>query len=252
MPTPAAARTVVFLGPTLPLAEARALLPAAVYRPPVAMGDVYRLARRRPPARIAIIDGLFEQVPAVWHKEILYALERGVEVSGAASMGALRAAELHRFGMIGVGRIFSDYRTGRLTDDDEVAVAHGPAHLGYPRFSEAMVNVRDGLARARAAGVVSARVQGRLVALAKAQFYRDRGWDTVLLAGRQARLPARQLAALERFLARVKPDRKADDARLLLRRLARTPPRPPRLREPMARTWFWQQLVHGTVAGDGT
>jgi hypothetical protein len=67
-----------------------ALLPSAQFRPPVVMGDVYRLVRPaagRPPARIAIIDGLFEQVPAVWHKELLYAMERGVEVSGAASMG---------------------------------------------------------------------------------------------------------------------------------------------------------------------
>src|SRR5688572_32760283 len=51
----------------------------------------------------------------------------GVRVFGAASMGALRAAELQPFGMIGVGQVFQAYRRGHLTDDDEVAVAHGPA-----------------------------------------------------------------------------------------------------------------------------
>ena len=39
--------------------------------------------------RIGIIDGHFGNVPSVWHKEILFALSKGVEVSGAASMGAL-------------------------------------------------------------------------------------------------------------------------------------------------------------------
>lgn len=39
----------------------------------------------------------------------------------------LRAAELHSFGMEGVGRILESYRDGILTDDDEVALVHGPA-----------------------------------------------------------------------------------------------------------------------------
>ena len=240
-----APRTFVFLGPTLPVAAARALAPDATYLPPVEMGDVYRLVRDHRPARIAIIDGFFERVAAVWHKEILYALERGVEVWGASSMGALRASELHGFGMRGVGRVFAAYRSGRLVDDDEVALAHGPHELGYPRFSEAMVNLRDGLGRARDRGVIAARTHDRLVALAKASFYRERSWDGVYAAGRAARLPARELAALAAFVARVKPDAKAADARLLLRTLALTPVRRPRPVEKLARTWFWHRLVEG-------
>jgi hypothetical protein len=46
---------------------------------------------------------IFDSTPAVLHKEILWAMDRGVGVSGAASMGALRAAELHWYGMVGVG-----------------------------------------------------------------------------------------------------------------------------------------------------
>jgi hypothetical protein len=229
-------RTFVFLGPSLPLAAARVLLPTATFLPPVAMGDVYRLVRHHRPGRIAIIDGYFEQVAAVWHKEILFAIERGVEVWGASSMGALRAAELHPFGMRGVGRVFADYRDGRLVDDDEVALAHGPAELGYPRFSEAMVNLRAGLQAAHAAGVIGARVHARLVARAKGTFYRERRWDE-LVAGRPA---------LADFVARRQPDVKADDARALLRRLARQAVQPPRPREPLARTWFWHRLVESS------
>jgi hypothetical protein len=238
------ASTVVFLGPSLSRDEARRLLPGATLLPPAAVGDVYLAAsRRRRPARIAIVDGYFERMAAVWHKEILFALERGIAVYGAASMGALRAAELAPFGMIGVGRVCAAFRAGRLTDDDEVAVMHAPAEHGYAPSSEAMVNLREGLRRARAAGVVSPRTHDALVALAKRTFYRDRTWETLIAAGRAAGLPRRQLDALAAAVARRRPDVKAADARALLRRLARErrPAGPPRV--VLARTWFWERFV---------
>ena len=92
----------LFVGPTLPQAEIGTLCDF-VCLPPAAQGDVLHLAKARPRA-IGIIDGYFDGVPAVWHKEILWALTQGIHVFGSASMGALRAAELHRFGMRGVGR----------------------------------------------------------------------------------------------------------------------------------------------------
>ena len=70
---------------------------------------------------IGIIDGGFEYTAPVWHKEILYALSAGTRVLGAASMGALRAAECHSFGMTGVGSIFKEYRDGTRIDDSDVA-----------------------------------------------------------------------------------------------------------------------------------
>src|SRR4029434_6356953 len=85
---------------------------------------------RAAPRVIAIIDGTFESRAAIWHKEILLALARGVSVFGASSMGALRGAELAVCGMIGVGRIFEAYRDGLYTDDDEVAVLHSAAGRG--------------------------------------------------------------------------------------------------------------------------
>jgi len=91
------------------------------WRPPVRQGDVY-LAALSSPAIIGIIDGYFEIVPTVWHKEILWAMDRGIHVYGGASIGALRAAELADFGMTGIGQIYEQYRAGQLTDDDEVAV----------------------------------------------------------------------------------------------------------------------------------
>lgn len=237
-----AATTMVFVGPTLPAAEVAARLPGAIIVPPVAVGEVLRLLRgRRPPARLAIIDGYFERMAAVWHKELLLALERGIAVWGAASMGALRAAELAPFGMRGVGTIYRAFARGTLVADDEVAVAHLPAAYGYRSTSDALVNLRDGIARAPG---LTDRTRAALVELARARFYRERSWAQLLTDARAAKLPARQLATLAAW---PKPDRKAADARLLLRALARDRSRPrPGSRVP--RTWALAQ-IQAWVAG---
>jgi hypothetical protein len=135
----------------MPIAEARSLVDGE-FNPPAATGDVLRAVARGAEA-IAIIDGVFERVPSVWHKEILFALSQGVPVYGASSMGALRAAECHAFGMVGVGRVFEAFRDGALEDDDEVAVAHSAAEHGYRALSDAMVNIREGVRQAVERGV---------------------------------------------------------------------------------------------------
>ncbi len=207
----------VFLGPSLSLDDARHIVDAR-FLPPVAVGDVRALVDERPHA-IAIIDGLFRAIPSVWHKEILYALSRGVPVFGASSMGALRAAELHAYGMIGIGRVFEMYRDGVLEDDDEVAVVHGPASMGHRPVSEAMVNLRDGLERAARAGAIRDEVCHALVAASKARFFVERTWTHVDDDARTlATGPERE--ALRNFVATEKPNLKRDDAIACLQRLA--------------------------------
>ncbi len=227
--------TLVYVGPTLPAAEVRARLPGAVVLPPVAVGDVLIAIRRRGVTRIAIIDGYFERMAAVWHKELLRALERGISVWGAASMGALRAAELAPFGMRGIGSIYRAYARGTLTADDEVAVAHLPAEYGYRATSDALVNLRDGIARAP---MLSTAVRERLVELARAPFYRERSWGRLVGDARAAGISARTLAL---FAAWPKPDRKAADARMLLRALV-TDRLPPKRGARVPRTWAIKQL----------
>ena len=208
---------IVFTGPTLSAAAAREELDA-IYMPPVSQGDVYRACAKRPEA-IAIIDGYFERVPAVWHKEILWAISQGIHVFGGSSMGALRAAELHAFGMVGIGRIFEAFRDGVLEDDDEVAVAHCNAEMGFRATSEAMVNIRQTLAAAVAAGIVRESTRDALVDIAKRLFYPERVYPAILHAALDARLPADEVAALRGFLPRGRINQKRDDALLLLRTL---------------------------------
>lgn len=204
----------VFVGPTL----AGGKVAAAgdfVRLPPVAQGDVYRAVRAGARA-IGIIDGYFSGVPAVWHKEVLWAIAQGVPVFGSASMGALRAAELHAFGMRGVGRIFEEYRNGCLEDDDDVAVLHGPAETGYVVLSEPMVNVRATLDKAGAEKVIPMAAVRALTVLAKGVFYQDRTWEAVFSAAASSGLPEAEIETLRDWLPAGKVDRKAEDALAML------------------------------------
>ena len=244
--------TYVFLGPSLPVSDARAVLPAAEYLPPVKMGDVQALMAKKPRV-VCIVDGYFERVPAVWHKEILFALSQRVRVVGASSMGALRAAELHTFGMEGVGTIFEGFRDGALTADDEVAIAHGSADDGYRPLSEALVNVRLGLARATAEGLLTDVEHAALLARARTTFYPERSWGRVVADAAEAGMGAERVEALRSFFTRERPNQKRDDAVLALRHVASTvthdAPTPSFDFEPTA---FWQRLVRTTAhGGDG-
>jgi hypothetical protein len=236
-------RTVVFLGPTLPVVEARALL-AAEYRPPAAFGDVYRVALGRPMA-IAIIDGVFERQPAVWHKEILWAMTQGVHVLGASSIGALRAVELAPLGMIGVGKVFEAFQAGALQDDDEVAIAHGPVDTGYANLSVAMVDMRATIEAARAGAIIGQETADVLTRVGKRLNFRERTYSALLGDARAAShaLSAEELARFEQWLPTGRVEQKRADAIELLRELARWqthPPPPPRPSFWFSRTDAWE------------
>jgi hypothetical protein len=207
----------IFVGPTLSPEEGRAELDA-IYLPPVAQGDLYRAALRRPEA-IGIIDGYFERVPAVWHKEILWAMGKGIHVFGSASMGALRAAELEVFGMEGVGKIFEAFRDGVLEDDDEVAVAHGPADTGYREQSDAMVNIRATLAAAEAAQILGRETRLQVEEIAKGLFYPERIYPLILERAMRSAAVVSDLKAFQVWLPAGRVNQKREDALAMLRRM---------------------------------
>ena len=101
-------------------------LKGELWRPPAAQGDILREVLHVKPRQVVLIDGTFFQTLSVFHKELVFALLQGVVCIGAASMGALRAAEMHRYGMIGIGRIYERYRDGE-EDDALVAGTFDPA-----------------------------------------------------------------------------------------------------------------------------
>jgi hypothetical protein len=210
-------KALVFVGPTLEAHVIPEILDADVAGP-VRFGDVYRavLQGRR---AIAIIDGYFEHVPAVWHKEILWAMSEGVHVLGASSMGALRAAELHVFGMVGIGSTYEAFRSGTLEDDDEVAVAHASAENQYRSLSDAMVNIRATLDAAVNLSVIGDATRNVLIEVAKRTFYARRSYARVMEEATALGADGAEILALRNWLPRGKVDQKREDAVALLKHL---------------------------------
>jgi hypothetical protein len=173
---------VVFAGPSLSAARARAILPGAIVLPPARCGDVLAALRLRPSA-IVLIDGLYDTTPAPWHKEILWALEAGVPVVGAASMGALRAAELDRFGMTGVGAVYRDYRDGQRHADADVAVLQVTGPDGDRATTDPLVDIEAAVAEWTAAGRLGAGAAGAVLAAARATHFTQRSAAAALAAG---------------------------------------------------------------------
>ena len=219
---PAAGRKLVFLGPSLGLAEARSICPDAEFHPPVHFGDLYALAGS-PPGQVLLIDGVFHDSTPVWQREILEVLQADWQVLGASSMGALRALELEPYGMIGLGTVFEWYRTGRIEGDDEVALLHGVAEMGYLPLTLPLVDVRHILAELEGQRVLtSAQVSGILSA------FKRMGHETrtrrALLA--LVRAQGADVAAVRDRLSDPAQSLKAQDARLALRVLAGRPAPP--------------------------
>jgi len=216
----------VFLGPSLPAADARALYPQCRFLPPVQHGSVYEAMQKWPLSAIGIIDGYFQHRPSVWHKEILWAIDQGVYVVGAASMGALRAAELAPFGMVGIGKVFKAFEQGAmppfigLNDDDEVAIVHGPAESGFIGVSEAMVNVRHTLDAACLAEVIDLATADILTKVAKSLHFSDRKYAAILDQARNQGVSDDKLQHFAKWLPAGKIDQKREDAIELIKHMA--------------------------------
>jgi hypothetical protein len=183
---------------------------------------VYYVVSQLRPKIIVLIDGFFGNVPAVRHKEILWALSKGTQVFGAASMGAIRAAELGPVGMKGYGLIYRWYRAALLVDDDEVAVAMSPVELGCQPLSEALINIRITLRRAARAKVISGHVAASIEKLAESIHFHERSYEHLLWEGCSILRGVERdsLVTLRRWLMRNSVDQKEADAVGLLRLVA--------------------------------
>jgi hypothetical protein len=243
---------IVFAGPSLPPSQ-RPVHPQLKWRPPLRQGDLYEAALTGP-ALIGVIDGYFELVPAVWHKEILWAMAKGIHVYGSASIGALRAAELAEFGMKGVGHVYRQFAAGALIDDDEVALLHGPEEVDFLPVTEAMVNVRAMVHRARELGVLSEANGAELLRIAKSIFYKERTYDAILHRAAGS-LPSDVMARFAGWLPRGQVDQKRVDAREMVDAMIAHLSRgvsPLRVSYTMAHTFAWEDACRRTQASLGT
>lgn len=194
--------TVVFLGPSLAREDAERILDAD-YLPPICKGDLAKLPEHV--RYVGIIDGEFYQSLSVSPKEVLKLLRRGVTVFGASSMGALRAAETWKLGMIGVGQIFTMYRDGILDADDEVALIY--ERDTYRKLSEPLVNIRAALKMAAAAGAIDEQEKNHLLLKMKSLYFPERSHQALQAISPKLR---------EHFRTAPLPDIKRGDALQLL------------------------------------
>lgn len=202
-------RRFAFLGPSTPARIPRGI----TVLPPARQGDVWRALERKPVA-IALIDGVFEHQPSVWHREILDALAQGVTVFGAASMGALRVAELAPFGMRPVGAIAKAYCAGDRVDDADVALLHADAAHRFRPLTVPLVDAEHAIARAARSRAVTPRQASALRQAAQALHYTDRTWGRLT---REAEVLSERWRS---FLLAGPPSLKQQDATLCLRALA--------------------------------
>ncbi|MER6314432.1 TfuA-like protein [Streptomyces sp. NPDC001581] len=151
----------LYVGPTLAPTEPTLRARQLRVLPPARHGDLDDPEIERGHT-VVLIDGVYHQAPALRHKEILAAISRGIRVIGAASIGALRAAELHSHGMLGSGRIYHAYASGTLTGDDEVAVGQTPDGDLHAQ-TWPLVNVRHILRAAERDRILTSRTAALLL-----------------------------------------------------------------------------------------
>ncbi|KZX16262.1 TfuA-like protein [Methanobrevibacter cuticularis] len=201
-------KIIIFTGLSISHEEASKILDAD-YRDPVRREDILKAIEDSPDV-IGIIDGVFHQYPAVGHKEIIKAIEKGIIVIGGGSMGALRASELDNLGMIGIGYVYEEYAKGNIDSDDDVAVVFDPSTK--EALSEALVNVNYKLKEAVKKGILNINEKNELEVIAKSIYYPNRTYTRIL---KESNLDDSKKDKLRDFLVNTMNIKKQDSIALL-------------------------------------
>ncbi len=209
-------KVIVFLGPSLKRDKVLSILDAE-YRPPARKGDLYNIINSNKDSNgivIGLIDGVFLQDYPPTPIEVYTALQRGIKVVGAASIGALRAVELERYGMIGIGKIFRLYKNRVLEDDDEVAVTF--SEHDYTLHSEAMIDIRYTLYHAYKDSIINKESKSKLIRIAKSIYFPYRSYDNMIERARGI-VSDEELDALQEYVRHKRRSLKEEDSIRLLK-----------------------------------
>lgn len=201
----ASKKIIIFTGPSISIKEASEILEAE-YRDPIKRGDILEAITESPDV-IGIIDGVFHQQPAVSHREILEAVNKGIVVVGGSSMGALRASELDELGMIGIGYVYQQYKTGVVESDDDVAVILNPQT--HEQLSDSLISIDYNLKKARDSGILSDQELQKLLDISKSIFYPKRTYEKVF---KESNLDEKVIESLKQYIQEHGYDVKRKDA----------------------------------------
>jgi len=210
-------RIIIYTGTSITHEDARKILSNTDYRPPVHRGNILEAIREEPDV-IGIIDGIFFNRAAVGHREILEAIRSGITVFGGASMGALRASELDRHGMIGIGTIYQRYQSETYTSDDEVAVILDPKTC--KPLSTPLVNIRETLHKAAANHLITPTEKSEIIKIAQKTYYPERNYQRLLeKATEETILTPQKAEELREYIKEHGVDLKREDAIELIKRI---------------------------------
>ena len=172
-------KPIIFLGPSLSHEKARKIFQAD-FRGPAKKGDLLRASGDIDDSTIVcLVDALFLQdYPPSPIEVYQLMLNKNIKLYGAASLGALRAVELEKFGMIGMGKIFELYKKGKLTADDEVAVTFVEGE--HQLQSEAMIDIRFNLFLAHRTGIINEITKKTIAKVAKNIYFPYRNYTDIL------------------------------------------------------------------------
>ncbi len=210
-------KVIIYTGLSLSFDESKEIFDSSadaevIYERPIKRGDL-NLAIKKHPDIIGIIDGVFHQNSAVGHKEILNAINSGIDVFGASSMGALRASELDTLGMTGIGYCYQQYASGAIDSDDEVAVMLDSESL--EALSVPLINMRYIFDNATSENIITKKEKDELLSIAKKTYYPKRNYSLVL---NESDLDDDKKGLLINFI-RESEDIKKEDAKLLLKHI---------------------------------
>ncbi len=125
-----------------------------------------------------MVDGYFLQdYPPTPIEVYNLVRKRNVKVLGSSSLGALRAVELGKYGMIGIGKIFRLFRDGILESDDEVAVTF----TDYKNYkSEALIDIRYNLFLAQKYKIIDNMTGRSILKISKQTYFPYRTYEDIL------------------------------------------------------------------------
>lgn len=212
-------KPIVYLGPTLSREKAIKILDAD-YRDPAKKGDFLMLSQGSDEKKyVGFVDGVFlhDYPPSpieVYH----LATRKNIELIGASSLGALRAVELEKFGMKGIGKIFQLYKNGIINADDEVAVTF--VRENNILQSEAMIDIRFNLFLAYKKGIITNQTKKRIAKIAKNIYFPFRNYEDIIKLTQQ-QFPSiyNELESFRSYILKNRDSLKARDAIKLLKYL---------------------------------
>lgn len=212
-------KIIIYLGPSLPVDEAKKILSSdtkreVTYAPPIKRGDIPKAASVGYNI-LGIVDGIFFRESAVSPREIMEVLKSNLKIYGSSSMGALRASELDRYGMIGIGQIYKWYKDGTLNSDDEVALSFDSEE--FIPISEPLINIRETIKKALQENIITKKESEIIFESAKSLYFPDRRWNKIIEISENK--IGKDLSKFSKFIQNNRVDLKKQDAILLLQKI---------------------------------